>query len=244
MRTNKVVAKMQAGEIAYGCGLTFPSTALTELIGQAGFDYVSFDSEQGPFTPESLDDLCRVADMSGLTPMARVPNIESSTILRFLDRGIMGITGPHVTTRERAQQLADACRYAPQGKRSYGGGRGAYFGDFPSGPDYMEYTNSQILVMAQLEDIELLDHLDEILEVEGIDLYSSGAHDIAQSMGLPGQPNHPRVKEFEDQVAARVHAAGKKMSSDVMKSEQAFRLFLNAAKDSLRTQKEGLKTAV
>ena len=176
MRTNNVITKMQAGEKAYGCSLTFPSTAVVELMGQAGLDHVSFDSEHGPFTPESLDDLCRVADMAGLTPMARVPNIDSSTILRFLDRGIMGITGPHITTGESAQQLADACRYVPRGKRSFGSGRGAYHGDIPSGPDYMEHTNSQILVMARLEDIEVLEHLDDILAVDGIDLFSSGAH--------------------------------------------------------------------
>lgn len=235
MRTNNVIAKMQASQIACGCSLTFPSAAVIELMGQAGFDYVSFDGEHGPFTPESLDDMCRFADMAGLTPMARVPNIESSTILRFLDRGIMGITGPHITTGARAQQLADACRYVPRGKRSFGSGRGAYHGDFPSGPGYMEHTNSQILVMAQLEDIEVLENLEEILSVEGIDLYSSGAQDIAQSMGLPGQPSHPRVKEFEAEVAARVHAAGKKMTSDVMVAASAANLFLSAARAFLKT---------
>ena len=138
MRVNNVITKMKAGEKAYGCSLTFPSTAVVELMGQAGLDHVSFDSEHGPFTPDTIDDLCRVADMAGLTPMARVPNIDPSTILRFLDRGIMGITGPHITTGQRAQQLADSCRYVPRGKRSFGSGRGAYHGDFPSGPEYME----------------------------------------------------------------------------------------------------------
>lgn len=236
MRVNNVVTKMSAGQKAYGCSLTFPSTALVELIGMAGLDHVSFDSEHGPFTPDILDDLCRVADMAGITPMARVPNIDSSTILRFLDRGIMGITGPHITNPDRAQQLADACRYVPRGKRSFGSGRGAYFGEFESGEQYMEHTNSQILVMAQLEDIEVLDHIDEILAVEGIDLYSSGAQDIAQSMGLPGHPNHPRVKEFEAEVSARVHAAGKKMTSDVLVAVGAARLFLDGARAFLESE--------
>ena len=237
MRINNVITKMQAGEKAYGCSLTFPSTAVVELIGQAGLDHVSFDSEHGPFTPDSIDDLCRVADMAGLTPMARVPNIDPSTILRFLDRGIMGITGPHITTGQRAQQLADSCRYVPRGKRSFGSGRGAYHGDFPSGPEYMEHTNSQILVMAQLEDIEVLENLDDIIAVEGIDLFSSGAQDIAQSMGLPGQPNHPRVKEFEAEVATRVHAAGRKMTSDVIVTAGAARLFLDGAREFLRAER-------
>jgi len=237
MRINKVVAKMQAGERAYGCNLNFPSTTLIELAGRAGFDFATFDGEHGPFTPQDLDDLCRVADMAGLTPMARVPDIAPSTILRFLDRGIMGITGPHITTPEKARQLADACRYVPRGTRSFGSGRGAYFGDFPSGPAYMQHTNDNILVIAQLEDVELLQHLDGILAVEGIDLYTSGAQDIAQSLGLPGQPGHQRVKEFEAKVRQAVHAAGKRMAEDVMTSVRATDLFLHGAREFLKGQK-------
>ena len=236
MRTNNIITRMKAGEIAYGCNLSFPSSTLIELMGRVGFEFVMFDGEHGPFTPEVLDDLCRFADMAGLTPMARVPNIEDSTILRFLDRGIMGIMGPHITNKERAEKLAQACRYVPRGERSFGSGRGAYFGDFESGPEYMEHTNNNILVMAQLEDVQVLDHIDEILSVDGIDIYNSGAQDIAQSMGLPGQPNHPRVKEFEAQVAYAVRAAGKRMTEDVMQSARAANLFLDGARAYLKAQ--------
>mgnify|MGYP001416537643 FL=1 len=236
MRNNNVVTKMNAGEMAYGANLSFPSTTLIELSGRAGFDFVTFDSEHGPFTVDLLDDLCRVAEMAGLTPMARVPDIEHPTILRFLDRGIMGVTGPHIIDGERAQKLADACRYTPRGKRSFGSGRGAYFGDFESGTDYMAHTNDNILVIAQLEDIQVLDHLDDILSVEGIDLFTSGAQDIAQSMGLSGQPNHARVKEFEAQIRDAVHAAGRKMAEDVMVSARATNMFLDGARAFLQSQ--------
>ena len=43
-------------------------------------------------------------------------------------------------------------------------------------------ANSQILVMALLADIEVPEHLGDIIAVEGIDLFSSGAQNIAQSM--------------------------------------------------------------
>ena len=107
---------MQAGEKAYGCSLTFPSTAVVELKGQAGLDHVSFDSEHGPFTPDTIDDLCRVADMAGLTPMARVPNIDPPTIFRFLDRGIMGLTGRQLK-RPRSAATRPLLRFA---KHSFG----------------------------------------------------------------------------------------------------------------------------
>ena len=234
MRVNKVVTNMREGKMSYGCNLSFPSTTLIELAGRAGFDFITFDCEHGPFTPEILNDLCLIADGVGLTPMARVPNIDPSTILRWLDRGIMGITGPHIITKDRAQQLADACRYVPRGTRSFGSGRGAYFGDFPSGPEYMEHTNNNILVMAQLEDEDVLNHIDDIIAVDGIDLFALGAQDIAQSMGLQGQPNHPKVKEYEDTVRQKVHAAGKQMAEDVMDSARAGNLFLDGARAYLK----------
>ncbi len=236
MRVNNVVTRMRQGQMAYGLNLSFPSTTLIELGGRVGFEFVTFDSEHGPFTVDLLDDLCRIADMAGLTPMARVPDIEHPTILRFLDRGILGITGPHIVNADRAQKLADACRYVPRGLRSFGSGRGAYFGDVESLPEYMEHTNDNILVIAQLEDIQVLDNIDEILEVGGIDLYASGAQDIAQSMGLPGQPNHSRVQEFEQQVRAAVHAAGKPMADDVMTSARATNLFMDGARAFLEGQ--------
>jgi len=237
MKTNNIVTKMRAGEKAYGFTLIFPSTSVVEIMAMAGFDFVSFDAEHGPFTVESLDVLCRVAEGSGLTPTARVPNIEPSTVLRFLDRGILGIIGPHITTRDRARQLAEVCRYAPLGKRSFGSARGAHFGDFSSGPDYMEHRNSQVIVIAQLEDIEVLDDLDGILSVDGIDFYSSGPQDIAQSMGLTGRPDHPKVKEFEATVRDAVHAAGKKMSDDVMVTARTTNLLLDAARAFLKAEK-------
>ena len=236
-RVNNVVEKMNKGEKAYGMNMIFPSTTIVELSGRAGFDFVTFDSEHGPFTIDILDDLCRVADMAGLTPFARVPNIEDSTILRFLDRGIMGITGPHIVDGVRAKHLANAARYGPRGKRSFGSGRGAYFGGPRSGESYMSHMNDHLLVTAQLEDLQVLDNLDDILSVDGIDLYASGAQDIAQSMGIPGQPTHPDVLAFEKEVRNRVHAAGKKMADEVMPSARAVSIFMEGSKAYLEAQK-------
>ena len=42
-------------------------------------------------------------------------------------RGVTGIMGPHVETAADAKALVDACRYVPDGQRSWGGGRGTYY---------------------------------------------------------------------------------------------------------------------
>ena len=102
----------------------------------------------------------------------------------------------------------------------------------------MEHANANVLVMAQLEDVGVLDDLDGILAVEGIDYYSSGPQDIAQSMGLPGQPTHPKVLEFEATVRDAVHAAGKKMVDDDMVSARTADMILNASRAFLAAERK------
>ena len=108
MKKNKVVTNLQTGKKSYGCQLNSPSSEQIELLGMAGFDFVLFDGEHGTFTPDTLEDQTRVAEMSGLTPFAMVPNVESSTIHSFLERGIQGIHGPNIPTKEDSEKLTRA----------------------------------------------------------------------------------------------------------------------------------------
>ena len=129
MIENSIMRQNRAGKKAVGFGLIFPSMQLVEIAAQCGFDSINVDGEHGHFTPESVDEICRVANGYGMSVTARVPNINSDTINLFLDRGVQGIVGPHIDTVEQAQMLADACLFPPDGQRSWGGGRGTEFGD-------------------------------------------------------------------------------------------------------------------
>ena len=236
-RTNKIFEKNRQGKKGVGIGLTYPSAEAIEIIGMlGGFDFVNLDGEHGLFSPESIDAMCRVADGFGLTVTARAPNIHPSTINRFLDRGVMGILGPHIETAEDAQALVDACRFVPDGQRSWGGGRGTYHNitallDTPGGERtaFMQATNANMLVMGQLETTRAFDNLDAILEVPGIDAFAWGPNDLAQSMGLPGQPQHPEVLAAQRRVADRIHAAGRKLNSDIMASLNLPELIVSGA---------------
>ncbi len=236
LRANAILAKMRAGEKAYGCSLNFPSAAAIEILGAAGLDYVWLDSEHGPFTPESIEEMCRTAELAGLTPIARVPDISAPTILRFLDRGVMGIIGPHVSTHQQAQGLADACRFPPQGKRSFGYGlRGVP--PSVSSAEYIAQANAEVLVIAMIEDVEAIKNLPQILSVKGIDLFMYGPNDLAGSMGHPGQPDHPEVQKAMTDTTERIHAAGRRVTGDVMPAASATGLLLEGAREFLRKAK-------
>src|SRR5205814_10284346 len=110
---NRVKAAMRTRRKAYGYNLSFPSPWVIDILGKLDFDFVFIDGEHGPFGLDQLEDLCRTAERYNLTTIARVPDIGSSTILRYLDRGIMGILGPHIATEADARQLVRACYFGP-----------------------------------------------------------------------------------------------------------------------------------
>ena len=101
----------------------------------------------------------------------------------------------------------------------------------------MAHTNSQLLVLAQLEDVAAVDDIDSILSVEGIHLFNSGAQDIAQSFGLPGQPTHPKVQEFQATVRDAVNQAGKQMAEDATINIRIDDIILDAAEEAFSAAK-------
>ena len=61
----------------------------------------------------------------------------------------------------------------------------------------------------QLEHEAALANIDDILAVEGIDVFFIGPSDLSQSMGYPGNPKAPPVAEAIEETLARIVAAGR-----------------------------------
>lgn len=241
MPSNRILARMKEGRPATGCQIAFPSSALIELIGISGLDFVLIDGEHGTFSWESLEEMCRVSDLAGITAIARVPNIDQSTILRYLDRGVQGILGPGIDNREQAQQLVEACYYAPIGKRGLGGApRAANYATLAD-RTYLDQSNSEILVVAFLEHSEAITNLDDILSVEGIHSYYVGPQDMSVSLGLGGQPNHPRIIEITDHVRKAVKSVGKHYFGDIVIAERASNFFLDGIRLFIEKNQSRLK---
>ena len=244
IRTNNIFAKNREGKKGIGLGLVYPCAEAVELVGMnGGFDHVNLDGEHGLFSPESIDAMVRTANGYELTVTARVPSLVDSTINLFLDRGVLGILGPHVDTAEQAKQLVDACRFVPDGDRSWGGGRGTFYNDGglldqpgTQRTEWMAQTNKEMLVMAQLETATAFENLDSILAVDGIDAFAWGSNDLAQSMGFPGQPDHPDVKAAEASIEDRIHAAGRNMSWDLMATINLPNLILDGTRAFLEAR--------
>ena len=232
---------------AYGMVLNWPSPQIIEIVGTLGFDFVQIDGEHGAFDLCDVEEACRAAELVGITLIARVPNIESSTINQFLDRGVQGIVGPHISSKADAEQLVRASMFGPMGERSFGGGRGVHFGlRKENRPQYYADANSQMIVGAMLEDKSSMDDLDGIMSVPGIDFFYIGMNDFAQGHGYPGATDAPVVLAARAEAFRRVHEAGRLMREDFMVEIHAIEMVTAGVKkvtDRRARDREEAKTA-
>ena len=224
MVPNQILQRVARGEKALGLHLTEPSGLLVELAGRCGLDFVNFDAQHSPVTPAEIGEMCRIADPYGVTVALRIPDGAESTILSYLDRGARLIIVPNLLTAEEAAELVKYSYFAPLGLRSatsIATMHGQVDGDHVR---LFQEVNANTVIVPQLESIVSLQNLDEILAVDGIDYFGEGPEDMAQSLGLTGQPQHPRVVETYARINEKLHAAGKRMLSEVTESIPVFNL--------------------
>ena len=206
MQVNQVKAKLSRGEVVVGSFVYVPSAKLTELVGLCGFDFIVIDQEHGPITTETAEDMVRACELVGCTPFARVPYLYPHGILHALDVGAMGVHIPNVNTVEDARKAAALCRYAPRGNRGLANVRAATYGLREKLSDYCRMANEEIMVIAHIEEIKAIHNLEQLLTVDGIDVYYLGPVDLSNSMGKPGTVDAELKKTVDDAIAAIVRA--------------------------------------
>ena len=234
MFTNNCLTRIRNGEKALGLAMYDPSEELVELAGRVGLDFVAFDGQHSPITPERVGRLCRVAIGFGVTPIMRVPDGRESTILSYLDRGIRQITVPNLQTREEAEALVKYSFFAPLGLRSATSLSMVFHQDTASRADLMADVNANLVVVPQIESATCVDNLEDILQVDGLQYFAEGREDMAQSLGIPGGHADPRVDEAYARARAKLKAAGKEMWIDHLESIDVVQLVRGGAEDLLR----------
>jgi len=209
MFANKLKRKLADGQVIVGSFVFIPSAKLTEIISLAGFDYVVIDMEHGPVDIQSAEDMVRAAELAGATPIVRVAHNTPHLILRALDIGAQGLHVPEINDAESARQMVASTKYGPEGHRGLAGVRAAKYGMQSSLAEYAASANRETMVIAHIENVKAVERLDDLLGVEGIDVYYLGPADLSNSMGIPGQTKDPRVVNLVEETIKRIVAAGK-----------------------------------
>ena len=201
MRSNPMRERWAAGEAAVGGWLTIPNAFSAEIVARCDFDYVCVDTQHGFSDNMNSWKMLQAVNLGSATPVVRVLWNESGLIGKSLDAGARAIVVPMVNTRADAEAVVRACRYAPDGIRSYGPARALR----QEGPDYYAHANSDVAAIAMIETVEAIENLDDILSVPGLDAAYVGPSDLSLTLGLPPGNNDGNAA-FDD--ALETIAAG------------------------------------
>jgi 2-keto-3-deoxy-L-rhamnonate aldolase RhmA len=202
---SKLKQRIKNGEAVHGCWLNTGSPVTAEIVGSSGFDWVLIDLEHGAGSESTLMPILQALGKSGTSPIVRVESNEGQRIHRVLDMGAEGIMCPKITSPADALKVAKGLHYPPFGTRGVAKMvRATGFGrNFQS---YYDTSLDNILGIAQIETVAVLDHLDAVAETEGIDVLFIGPADLSMELGIFGQFEHPT---FIDAVTRTIQAARK-----------------------------------
>ena len=203
MRENRLRKIWREGGTVVNGWLHVPSSFSTEVMAHAGWNSLTIDMQHGPVDYASLVPMLQAISTTDTVPVVRVPWNDPGLIMRVLDAGSYAVICPMINTREEAEAFVGACRYPPEGYRSYGPYRATLYG----GEDYTDHANETVVTMAMIETQQALENLEEILSVRGLDAVFVGPSDLGQSLGHgPGMDRgEPEVVEAIERILAAAH---------------------------------------
>lgn len=207
MRTNILKTALAECRPVINGWLAIPSGYSAEILGHQGYDAVTVDLQHGMIDFASALAMLQAISSTPAVPLVRVSDDTPAQIMRLLDAGAYGIICPMISTPEQAQRFVSACRYPPQGTRSFGPARGLLYG----GADYPAHANKEILTLAMIETREGLANLDAILATDGLDGVFIGPNDLSLTLtgAASAESTHPDMLAAVERVVSRCREKNK-----------------------------------
>jgi len=190
--------KLQKKELVIGSWITLAHPAIAEIMARAGFDWLAVDLEHSVINIRETEELIRIIELCGSTPLVRLSSNDPVQIKRVMDAGAHGIIVPIVNSVREAEQAVEAVRYPPDGKRGVGLARAQGYGN--NFENYKEWLKWNSIIIVQIEHIKAVENLEAILSVENIDGFIVGPYDLSGSLGTPGQFDNKLVVEAMNNI--------------------------------------------
>lgn len=193
--------KWARGETVFGAWAALPSAFAAELMVTPELGYVCVDQQHGLIDYTQALQMYTAIEARGCVALTRVPENQFWLIGKQLDAGAQGVIVPLVNNREEAARAVAACRYPPQGMRSYGPIRAAMV----SGARDTQTLGGGPLCFVMVETREGLANIDDIATTPGLDGIYIGPADLALGLGL--EPDLDKAEPEHVQAVQRIHDA-------------------------------------
>ncbi len=195
------------GKTLLGAAVYFYDPVFLEICAHLGYQAIWIEMEHGHITFPEAADLCRMAAGSGMLTMIRIPDVRRESVLKGAECGPDILDVPMIEQPEQLRDLRTYARFAPEGGRGvFSVSRAVSYGVTDDILARQRQVNEELCLMGQIETQAALARIDELAAVPDVDLFI-GPADLAASLGVPNQTEHPLVRQASEKIlrAARAH---------------------------------------
>lgn len=209
LRPSRLLRELRSGTPCATAKINLSDPRIIELCGLAGVSAVWICNEHVGNDWFNIENQIRAAKLYDMDTIIRISKGSYSDYVKPFEADATAIMVPHVTTAEEAQHIVEMTRFHPLGRRALDGGNvdGVYC-QIPLA-DYIAHSNSERVLIFQIESPQALENVEKIAAVPGFDILLFGPGDFSHLIGKPGQINDPEVLCARKRVAAAAKAHGK-----------------------------------
>ncbi|OAQ38803.1 hypothetical protein A5893_12195 [Pedobacter psychrophilus] len=193
-------------EELHGIWRIIPSPAITEIIGQSGFDFQILDCEHGSYDFQTLLEDIRSCHFQKCLAYVRVSGLDKVEVQRCLDLGADGIVFPQLDSFEDFHLATKMLKYAPYGIRG--------FNPFvPSGEyGFKKINDNNISCIVIIETLNAIKELDKILALTNITMIYIGVYDLSAQLNCIGEMDNPSLQEAVNLIIEKSIISNKMVS--------------------------------
>lgn len=203
----KLRRKLAADEPALGMWVTLESATVTEMGVALGLDWIVIDAEHGHLDWHQIMEHVRATVRSDTVALVRLAESNIALVKRALDIGADGVLIPWMESAEQLRQAVSFAKFPPEGVRGIGAERATAWGQCFA--EHAREANENVLVIPFVESVRGGENIQELLAVDGPEIFFIGPADYSSSAGYRGQWQGPGVAEALLKIKDAVRAAGK-----------------------------------
>jgi 2-keto-3-deoxy-L-rhamnonate aldolase RhmA len=166
--------------------------SIIKIVKQTGYDMLMIETEHVLHDEYTLTNFIISARDNGLNPLITVPTADRLLVSRLLDAGALGINLCHAETVKQVDDMVRWMKYPPIGERALAMGANVDYQEIDAG-QYCREANLATMLMLKIESRKGVENAEQLMANEWVDAIVFGPRDLAASMGLHGEWQHPDV---------------------------------------------------
>lgn len=187
-----------------GTFLKTPHYHVAEVLARSALEVLCIDAEHAAYSRSDLDANVLSCRANNMPSLIRVQNDQPETLLNALDIGATGVVVPHVKSAEQLRNIVKHCFYGEAG-RGYAGSTRAAGYTTQGIQTNLDINRQSTVVVAQIEDLEALDNIEQICQVKNVDCLFVGRMDLTIALG----ETNPKAQSVLDAVNLIVETANR-----------------------------------